>query len=84
VWNHTLHLIERLETLLAVLAPQADEDSSADLIFGMAAVRLGRFRGHLQTHLARTLSADRPVRGLTFLAGLLHDVGKPDTRGVDP
>jgi putative nucleotidyltransferase with HDIG domain len=38
----------------------------------------------LQAHLARTLSGDRPVRSLTFLAGLLHDVGKPDTRGVDP
>ena len=83
VWNHTLLLIDRLETLLAVLAPQADEDSSADLVFGLASVRLGRFRERLQAHLARTLSSDRPVRGLTFLAALLHDVAKPDTRRVD-
>ena len=83
VWNHTLLLIDRLESLLAVLAPQADEDSSADLVFGLASVRLGRFRESLKAHLTRTLSGDRPVRGLTFLGALLHDVGKPETRGVD-
>jgi len=83
VWNHTVLLIDRLETLLAVLAPQAHEDSSADLILGLASMRLGRFRENLQAHLTRTLSGDRPVRSLTFLGALLHDVGKPDTRGVD-
>ena len=83
VWNHTVLLIDRLETLLAVLAPQAHEDSSADLILGLASMRLGRFRENLQAHLTRTLSGDRPVRSLTFLGALLHDVGKPDTCGVD-
>jgi len=79
VWNHTLLLVDRLETLLGVLAPQADEDASADLTLGLASLRLGRFRERLQAHLARTLSGGRPVRGLTFLAALMHDVGKPET-----
>jgi tRNA nucleotidyltransferase/poly(A) polymerase len=79
VWNHTLLLVDRLQTLLGVLAPQANEDASADLTMGLASLRLGRFRDPLQAHLARTLSGDRPVRGLTFLAALLHDVGKSET-----
>ncbi len=84
VWNHTLLLIDRLETLLGVLAPRADEEASADLILGLASLRLGRFRDMLQAHFERSLSGDRPVRGLVFLAALLHDVGKPETKRTEP
>ncbi len=84
VWNHTLLVIDRLEILVGVLAPQADEESSADLILGLASMRLGRFRDPLQAHFRRSLSGDRPVRGLVFLAGLMHDVGKPETMRAEP
>jgi poly(A) polymerase len=83
VWNHTLLLIDRLETLLGALAPRADEELSADLILGSASLRLGRFREALQAHFEGSLSGDRPVRGLVFLAALLHDVGKPETKRTE-
>ncbi|MER3458029.1 MAG: CCA tRNA nucleotidyltransferase, partial [Chloroflexota bacterium] len=40
-------------------------------------------RRYLAEHLAVRLSAERPRRALLFLAALLHDVGKPQTRRVD-
>jgi tRNA nucleotidyltransferase/poly(A) polymerase len=78
VWDHTLLVLDRLEMLLAVLAPMPDEEAAADLIFGLVSLRLGRFRGQLAAHLQEPVADARPARGLLFLAGLLHDAGKSE------
>lgn len=84
VWNHTLLLLDRLEALLAVLAPTPDDELSADLTLGLTSLRLGRYREQLGRHLRGTLADERPVRGLLFLSGLMHDAGKSEmhSRGV--
>jgi len=79
VWSHTLLLMDRLELLLAVLAPLPEEEVSADVILGLVSLRLGRFRERISGHLQEMLADERPVRGLLFLSGLLHDAGKSET-----
>ncbi|HJW91800.1 MAG TPA: HD domain-containing protein [Anaerolineales bacterium] len=84
VWEHSLEVVERLETVLAVLATQHDPELSASLHLGMVAVQLGRFRGNIQTHLQSELSQGRTTRALLFLSALYHDIAKPRTRTIDP
>lgn len=83
VWNHTLDILNRMESLLEVLAPEYNPDKSANLSLGLAVLRLGRYREQLAEHLNSALNIDRPHRGLIFLAGLYHDVGKLATQSVD-
>ena len=83
VWNHTLDSLNRLECLLDVLAPEFNPDKASNLTFGLVTLQLGRYRQQLAEHLNSALNPDRPHRGLLFLAGLYHDVGKQTTRTVD-
>jgi putative nucleotidyltransferase with HDIG domain len=82
-WNHTLEVINRLESVLEVLALEYNPDNASNLNLGLVAIRLGRYRRQLAEHLAVTLNPDRPHRGLLFLAGLYHDVGKVETQSLD-
>ena len=83
VWQHTMDLLTRLENILDVLAPEYDPDKTGNLMMGLVSLRLGRYRQHLMEHLNNSLNPDRPQRGLLFLAGLYHDVGKHKTRTLD-
>ena len=76
VWDHTLNFLTRLENLLEVLAPAYNPDKAGNLAMGFVAWRLGRYRQYLEEHLNNALNPDRPHRGLIFLAGMYHDVGK--------
>jgi len=82
-WNHTLDSLNRLESLLDVLALEYDPDHASNLSLCLVALQLGRYRQQLAGHLNSALNPDRPHRGLIFLAGLYHDVGKQSTRTVD-
>jgi putative nucleotidyltransferase with HDIG domain len=84
VWDHTLAVLARLGDVLSVLRTVHDVDGASDLTLALVAVRLGRHRAALERHLNTHLSGDRPLRWLMALAALLHDVGKPATRTVDP
>jgi poly(A) polymerase len=83
VWEHTLDFLRQLETILDVLAPESSPDKADNLIMGTVALYLGRYRNQLEDHLKNPLNPERPHRGLLFLAGLYHDVGKPKTRTMD-
>jgi putative nucleotidyltransferase with HDIG domain len=83
VWEHTLDILVRLENLLGVLAPEFNPEKADNLTMGTAVLYLGRYRNQLKEHLSNTLNPDRPHRGLLFLAGLYHDVGKLRTQAVD-
>lgn len=82
-WEHTLSVVQNLETLLAVLVDEHQEEDVANLVLGTAVTKLGRFRRQLNEHYAREMVPDRPLRGLVKLAALLHDCGKAVARQVD-
>jgi putative nucleotidyltransferase with HDIG domain len=82
-WNHTLDILGRLESLLDILKLEYDPDKADNLTLGLAVLHLGRYRRQLAEHLSNALNPDRPHRGLIFLAGLYHDVGKQATQAMD-
>jgi tRNA nucleotidyltransferase/poly(A) polymerase len=84
VWNQTTRTLDVLEELADLLTINIDGDRTASLTMGLARVQLGRFQDPLAERLQRPLADDRPVRGLLFLAALLHDIGKPGCREVGP
>jgi putative nucleotidyltransferase with HDIG domain len=80
VFEHTLQTLTRLAGLLNLLSPVHDPDQAGDLMMGLAAGKIGRYRQEINAHLDTALTPDRPQRPLLFFAALLHDVGKPQTR----
>jgi poly(A) polymerase len=83
IWNHTLAVLETLESVCDLLAPEGTAGRASEPALGLAQSRLGRFRPSLAEHLARPLCDERPVRGLIFLAAVLHDAAKPETRRLN-
>jgi tRNA nucleotidyltransferase/poly(A) polymerase len=83
VWDHTLSLVDRLEDLLDVLRVEFNPEKAENLTIGLAVMQLGRFRQQISDHLDNSLNPDRPHRGLLFLAGIYHDVGKYASRTID-
>lgn len=82
-WNHTLDLLARLENLLDVLGTSYNPDKADNLIMGLVVMKLGRYRQQMVEHLSNALNPERPHRGLLFLAGLYHDVGKRASQSID-
>jgi poly(A) polymerase len=82
-WNHTLSLLDRLETLLDVLSVDYDPDKADNLSLGMVVMKLGRFRRQLEQHLANYINPDRSQRSLLFLAGFYHDAGKNASQSIE-
>lgn len=80
VFTHTLEVIQKLENLLGVLAPEHDPETAANLTLDLVALNLGRYREQINAHLLIPFTPDRCLRPLLFLAALYHDVSKPDTR----
>jgi hypothetical protein len=69
--------------VLSVLEREYDPDRSANLMLGLAVLRLGRFRQQVSDHLDTHFTPDRSLRPLLFLAALYHDSAKPGTRQED-
>jgi tRNA nucleotidyltransferase/poly(A) polymerase len=84
VWEHTLAVLEKLETAGDLLAREPGTMRAGDPAMGVALARLGRFQAPLAEYLSRPLCDERPLRGLLFFAAILHDSAKPETRSVNP
>jgi tRNA nucleotidyltransferase/poly(A) polymerase len=84
VWEHTLGVMRQLENVLQALRPEYDQDAAANMVMALVVMRLGRFREQIQEHFQAHLTPDRPLRGLLFFAALYHDIGKPQTKHLDP
>lgn len=59
-----------LAQLAGILQPEHDAEAAADAIWGSVALRLGRFREQLSSHLDERLSADRTRMSLIAFATL--------------
>ncbi len=84
VWSHTMRTLTKLDGLLQILGPIHDPDEAGDLMMGLAAGKIGRYRQQIDQHLAEEPTNARTVRQLLSLAALVHDVGKPATQTIDP
>lgn len=85
-WEHTLAVITHLDRLLDLfLQPSNLLDDGGNLMLGLTAGKLGKFREGIQDHYRNLLNPFRSRKSLNLLAALLHDTGKPQTRtvGVD-
>jgi len=82
VWAHTLAVMNRLEEILAALAPGYDPESTGDLFTGLLVLRLGRYREQFAAHFANPLTSERTLRALLFFVALYHDVAKPACKTV--
>jgi poly(A) polymerase len=83
VWDHTLASLEKLEAVCDILAREPAAKRASDPAMGLARARLGRFQTSLTEYLTRPLCDERPLRGLLFLAAVLHDTAKPETRNLN-
>lgn len=83
VWNHSLHVVDKLDLVFAALDESYPAEGAGDLVSGLTVLRLGRYRSPVSAHLAAELVPGRPRRTLLLLAALLHDCGKALTRSVD-
>ena len=83
-WEHTLAVLAELERVWAVLIDDGGGAAGADPLMDAVVVRLGRYRPLLTEHFRAQLNLDRSTHGLLFLAALLHDIAKPQTRTVEP
>ena len=83
VWEHTLAVVSHLDSIFSGLTPGYDPEKADDLFNGLLVLRLGRYRQQLGETLIQPLTADRPLRGLLFLAALYHDVAKPACKQTD-
>lgn len=82
VWAHTLHVIERLKMILALLSPEHNEELASSFAGGMVTLTLGRFRDQINKHLNTAIVPDRSSGSMLWISALYHDVGKPFTRTV--
>jgi poly(A) polymerase len=82
-WNHTLDVLTRLEIILDVLGPNYNLERADNLILGLVVMKLGKYHQQVAEHLRNALNMERPHRGIMFLAGLYHDIGKPASQSVD-
>ena len=82
-WEHTLDVLVQLEKIFEVLASEYDPNRAGNLAMGLTAVHLGRYRPQLMDHFKKSLNPDRPQRGVLFLAGIYHDVGKANAQKTD-
>ena len=77
LWRFNLTFIDKLHILLTVISPRRDDNLAANAEFGTFVYLLDRFRGWLQTHLARSFPDERSYRALLIFAALLHDPSQP-------
>lgn len=71
VFQHSLHAVEAIEVLLT-------QPAALDLVIEPA------WRPAIETNLSEELGGGRPRLASLKLATLLHDVGKPKTKTVEP
>jgi tRNA nucleotidyltransferase/poly(A) polymerase len=78
-WEHTLEVLNHLESLLDVLADDSKDTTASGLILASAVLWLGRYRDQFKRHLSEPFPNDRSLTGLLKFAALYHDTGKAHT-----
>ncbi len=79
VWNHTLNVVKSLQMLYLLLVEGRPAEGEKAPALEIADRELGPFRRQLKTHFLAQVNSQRSLESLLYLAGLYHDVSKPDT-----
>lgn len=81
VWNHTLLVIERLNTILTSISYKRTDNTAATFDMGTLVMQLDRFRAKLQAHISRTSGNGRRHAQTLILGALIHNLGKIEADG---
>ncbi len=65
-----LAVVNRLSDLFAIISPQRDDNTAADLTLGVAVMVLDRYRRQLQDYLSQTFGDGRSITALLTLGAL--------------
>ena len=79
VFEHNIHALEAIDVMLAV-SPRDEHD----WLHGALWETFGWCAERLRAYLDESITEGRSRQALLKLASLLHDVGKPQTRAVEP
>ena len=82
-FDHSLSTARYLEEIMGVLVEPFEEGKGADLLTGLAVLRLGRFRERLAKYFEAGEVNERSTRALLFMAALYYDIAKPLTQDED-
>ncbi len=83
MWQHTLKVVNGLQSLIKVLVGTYHPESAANLVLGNAVQELGRYRQPLEILLKSCLVPDRPRRGLLYMVSLLQNVSSIEAKQPD-
>lgn len=81
VWNHTLLVIERLNTILTSISHKRTDNTAATFDMGTLVMQLDRFRAKLQAHISRSSGNGRQHSQTLILSALIHNLGKIEPDG---
>jgi putative nucleotidyltransferase with HDIG domain len=82
VFDHAIETVAALDFMLATDAPRAEREAALrHALWSILDATPGAYE--LRHYLRRETSEGRPMAVLLKVAGLLHDVGKPETRAPD-
>lgn len=76
VWNHTLLVIERMNSVLMAISYKRTDNTAATFDLGMLVIQLDRYRTRLQAHITREYGNGRTHQELMILGALVHNLGK--------
>ena len=76
VWNHTLLVMERMNSILKAISYKRTDNTAATFDLGMLVIQLDRYRAKLQAHMAREYGNGRTHESLLILGALIHNLGK--------
>jgi hypothetical protein len=82
-FEHTLAVIDGLETLLRILAVEFQGSDAGDLVLAEISLKLGRYRSAFHEYLKTKYRTGRQMDQLLYLAALYHDVGKAPKFNVE-
>lgn len=75
-WNHTLLVIDRMNSILKAISYKRTDNTAATFDLGMLVIQLDRYRSQLQAHIFREYGTGRTHQQLMILGALVHNLGK--------
>jgi poly(A) polymerase len=76
VWDHTLLVVDRMNSILKAISYRRTDNTAATFDLGMLVIQLDRYRAKLQGHIDQEYGNGRTHQELLILGALVHNLGK--------